>query len=237
MLGQLAQIGEVEPRRARIGELDRECAELRGERQERAEEADLVRGHRRDVDRVRDHAALESGGDLLGHDHARAVLSLLGRGGEVRRDDDVVEREERPGVRLLGEDVERGAGDLAGAERLDERLLVDELATGGVDELDPVLRRRELLPSDEPVRVLGEREMERGEVGGREELGKRLDPVDAELGEALGAHVGVEGEDAACPGRARAAPPGARCGRSRRGRASSRRARGRRSASAPSGLP
>ena len=85
--------------------------------------------------------------------------------------------------------------DLAGAERLDERLLVHELATGGVDQLDPVLRRRELLPSDEPVRVLREREMERGEVGGREELGKRLDPVDAELGEALGAHVGIEGED------------------------------------------
>ena len=64
---------------------------------------------------------------------ARSCASL-GRGGEVRRDDDVVELEQRPRVRLLGEDVERRAGDLAGAERLDQRLLVDELAAGGVDD-------------------------------------------------------------------------------------------------------
>ena len=40
-------------------------------------------------------AAFERGGDLLGDDHAGAVLRLLGRGGEVRRDDDVVELEQR----------------------------------------------------------------------------------------------------------------------------------------------
>src|SRR5436190_14700731 len=33
---------------------------------------------------------LEKKNDLLGDDHARAVLDLLGRGGEVRCDDDVV---------------------------------------------------------------------------------------------------------------------------------------------------
>ena len=35
--------------------------------------------------------------DLLGDDHAGAVLRLVGRGGEVRRDDDVVELEQRAG--------------------------------------------------------------------------------------------------------------------------------------------
>ena len=44
------------------------------------------------------------------------------------------ELEQRAGVRLLGEDVERGAGDLPALERLDERLLVDELAARDVDD-------------------------------------------------------------------------------------------------------
>ena len=55
-----------------------------------------------------------------------------------------VELEQRARIRLLGEDVERCAADLPGAERLDERLLVHELATRGVHDHDPVLRRREL---------------------------------------------------------------------------------------------
>ena len=49
----------------------------------------------RDVDRVRDEPAFERGDDLLGDDHAGAVLRLVGRGGEVRRDDDLVELEQR----------------------------------------------------------------------------------------------------------------------------------------------
>ena len=90
----------------------------------------------RHVDGVRDEIALERGRDLLGDDHARPVLGLLGRRGEVRRDDDVVQLEQRSRVRLAGEDVERGAGDLPGLERVEQRILVDELAARGVDDAD-----------------------------------------------------------------------------------------------------
>ena len=47
------------------------------------------------------------------------ILRLVGRGGQVRRDDDVVELEQRARVGLLREDVERRARELARPKRLD----------------------------------------------------------------------------------------------------------------------
>ena len=126
-----------------LGELHREAAELRGERDVRAERLELLRADHGDVHGVRDEPAVERRRDLLGDDHARAVLRLVGRGGEMRRDDDVVELEQRARVRLLREDVERGARDLAGLERSDERILVDELAARGVDRAHAVAHLRE----------------------------------------------------------------------------------------------
>ena len=145
VLGERAVRGDGDPLRPAALELDREPAELRGERDERPEHLEVGGVDDRDVDRVRDEAALERGDDLLGDDHARAVLRLVGRGGEVRRDDHLVELEQRAGVRLGGEDVERGAGELAGADRLGERLLVDERAAGGVDEARAVAHLRDRL--------------------------------------------------------------------------------------------
>ena len=100
-----------------VGELHREAAELRGERDVRAERLELLRADHGDVHRVRHEPAVERRGDLLGDDHAGAVLRLVGRGREVRRDDDVVELEQRARVGLRREDVERCARDLAGLER------------------------------------------------------------------------------------------------------------------------
>ena len=112
--GERAVVGERDRLDAALGELHRQAAELRGERDERAEHLEVLGADRRDVDRVRDDRALERGGDLLGDDHASPVLRLLGRGGEVRGHDDVVELEQRPRVRLLRVDVERARrGELA----------------------------------------------------------------------------------------------------------------------------
>ena len=89
---------------------------------------------------VRDHAAGERGDDLLGGLHAGAVLRLGGAGAEVRRDDDVGIAEQRVvGDRLLREDVERGAGDLAAVERGLEVLVDHERAAGDVDDPHAVL--------------------------------------------------------------------------------------------------
>ena len=77
---------------------------------------------------------------LLGGDDPGPVLGLGGRGAEMRGDDDVVALEQRVlGERLGGKDVERGAGDLAGLEPGEQRVEVDQLAAGAVD--DPRRRR------------------------------------------------------------------------------------------------
>ncbi len=76
-------------------------------------------------------AAGQRGDDLLGGLHAGAVLSLGGGGAEVRRDDDVRVAEERVvRDRLWSEDVERGAGDLAGVERGLQVLVDDQRRRG-----------------------------------------------------------------------------------------------------------
>ena len=135
--------------------------------------------------------------DLLGDDHARAVLRLVGGGGEVRRHDDIVELEQRTRVRLRREDVERGARDLAGLQRGDERVLVDELAAGGVDR---GARRRascaNAAASIERARLRRERRVQREELRRRVDVVGRLDALDAELAEPLDGDERVERDDA-----------------------------------------
>ena len=90
---------------------------------------------------------------LLGGVDPGPVLGLGGRGAEMRRDDDVVALEQRVlGERLLREDVERDAGDLARLEPALDRVEVDQLAAGAVDDPHPVAHlarspRRRSIPS------------------------------------------------------------------------------------------
>ena len=51
-------------------------------------------------------------------------------------------------LRLVGVDVEPGAGDPALAQRRDQRRLVDHVAAGGVDEIGGRLHRGEQLGRD-----------------------------------------------------------------------------------------
>ena len=176
-------------------ELHRDASELRGERDERPEHLEVGLVDDRDVDGVRDDAAVESGDDLLGDDDARAVLRLVGRGGEVRCDDDLVEPEQRPVVGLAREDVERRAGELAGRDRLRERLLVDERAARSVHEPGAVPHVRDRLAVDQAVRLVGERRMERDDVGRGEQLLDRLRLLDAEVAEAVGPDERVVRDD------------------------------------------
>ena len=113
----------------------------------------------------------------------------------MRRHDDVVEREQRPVVRLRREDVESGAGELAGLECLDERLLVDQRPAGGIDDACAVLHLRDRLAVDHPARLVGERRMEREEVRRREHLVLGLGVVDAEVAEAVVGDERVVGDD------------------------------------------
>ena len=69
------------------------------------------------------------------------------------------------GQRLLLEDVERGAGDVAGAQRVDQRLGVHEVAAGGVDEPHARAHRGEAAGVDHVARVGGRRQVQRHPVG------------------------------------------------------------------------
>ena len=90
----------------------------------------------RDVHGVAHEAAVQRRGDLLGDDHSRAVLRLLGGRRQMGRRDDIVELEQRARVRLRRERVERGSADRARLQRLEQVVLVDQRAARSVDDPD-----------------------------------------------------------------------------------------------------
>ena len=102
-----------------------------------------------DVDRVGHELAREREAHRLRDRDARLLLRLVGRRTEVRRDDDVRQREQRRlARRLRHEHVEAGAGDPLRDERVVQRVLVDEAAAGDVDDEGGRLHLRELLGAD-----------------------------------------------------------------------------------------
>ena len=74
----------------------------------------------------------------------------------MRRDDDVVALEDRmTGEGLLGEDVEGGPGNLARLEPVDERVEVDQLAAGAIDDPDALAHRGEIASASMQLTVSG----------------------------------------------------------------------------------
>ena len=131
-----------------------DAAELVGQRDEGVERVAVLVGHHGRVDGVLDERAAEGAGHLLGDDRAGAVLGLGGGGAEVRRDDDVRQLEEgRLGERLLLEDVDGGAGEVAGAQGVDQRVGVHELAAAGVDQPHAGLHGRQAAGVDQVAGV------------------------------------------------------------------------------------
>jgi hypothetical protein len=128
----------------------------------------------------------------------------------VRREQRVVEGAQRVrrGQRLAVVDVERGAGDAAAAQGLDQRGLVDEGAARRVDEEGPQLHAPELGRADEPARRFAEHEVNRDDVGRGQEL-VLFDATGRGLGRALVGEVGAPGEDVHAEGGADAGDPGA----------------------------
>ena len=180
-----AVVGELDPLGAAAGELHRQAPERRRERDERAEDLEILRADRGDVDRVRDERALQRGGNLLGDDQPGSVLRLLRRGGEMRRHDHVVELEQRACVRLRVEDVERCGRDPAGAQRIEQGGLVEQLPARGIDDADAVAHRRERRRVDRATGLGGQRQMQGDEVGDGEHLFPRLCTLDPELAKPL----------------------------------------------------
>src|SRR5919197_1465795 len=85
------------------------------------------------------------------------AVALRGDEAEVRREDHVVEREQRMAFRqrLDVEHVEGGARDAACAQRLDEGALVDDGPARRVDEEGARLHEGEVAGGDESARLVG----------------------------------------------------------------------------------
>ena len=76
-------------------------------------------------------------------------------------------------LRLLLEHVEAGALDLALAERVDERLLIDDGTAGRVDEVRVLAHLLEAIRVDQVLRLVVERAVQRDDVGRLEQLVER----------------------------------------------------------------
>ena len=114
----------------------------------------------------------------------------------MRRQDDVVELEQRARVRLLREDVERCGRDLPGLQRIDERGLVDQLAARRVDDAHTVAHPRERLRVDRAARLRGQRLVQGEEIGRREHIFDRFGPLRADVAEPLRVDERVVRDDA-----------------------------------------
>ena len=127
--GDLAADVDVELHRHRAGEGGEDAAELLDEVDAGAHL--LGDGAAGDVDGIRHEVAAEREAHRPRDGDAGLLLGLVGRGAEVRRDDDRLVREERAvGARLGGEDVDAGAGDPTLGDGVGEGLLVERRRRG-----------------------------------------------------------------------------------------------------------
>ena len=136
------------------------------------------------------------GPHVLGDLRAGAHLRLARHGGDVRREDGVVEgmqRAVRAGLLLV--DVDADGGDLAGGHEVGEGVDVVDAAARGVHQDDAVFHEGEFLRTEHADGVGGLREMHRDEVGLLDGVFHRVAERHAELVGALGAAVRVVADE------------------------------------------
>ena len=84
----------------------------------------------------------------------------------MRRADDVRQREQRTiSCRLADENIERRSGDVAGFKRLEQSGFVDQAAACAIDQPNALLRQCQAVGADDVAGLLGERSMQRHEIG------------------------------------------------------------------------
>ena len=114
----------------------------------------------------------------------------------MRRGDEIVAAEQRVlPRRLLDEHIDRGAGDLAAVERGGEVLLDDEPAARAVDDAHAALHLRDRRGVDDVAGRVGQRRVQRDEIGAAQQLVER-DALDAEFDGAFRRQERVVGDDA-----------------------------------------
>ena len=110
-------------------------------------------------------------------------------------DDDLLEFEERPGVRLGLEHVERSAGHFPGLDCLRESSLIDEPSARRIDDANAVAHTRERICAEQTAREIVEWEMQRYDVGGGVDVVEGRRRLDSELAKSLYGDEGVKSDD------------------------------------------
>ena len=97
------------------------------------------------------------------------------------------------GRRLLGEDVEGGAGHVPGIDRGAQRLLIDQSAARAIDDAHAFLHRRDRPGVNDSFRLLRERRVQGHEIRTPEQFGE-IHLVHAELRRPLGREERIVGD-------------------------------------------
>src|SRR5215472_461642 len=92
-------------------------------------------GDELEVDGIENDAVFQVLADLTGNLDPNSILGLMGRSGDMWRDNHVVQSKEgRVPGRLLYKDVERSACDVAISDCRGERCIINQLAASAVDD-------------------------------------------------------------------------------------------------------
>ena len=85
---------------------------------------------------------------------------------DMRRQGDVIQLQKRRirAERLIGKDIQRRAGDPVFLQRFDQRLLIDQTCTRGIDQIGSRFHLRKQSPADHPLILLCQAQMKRNHI-------------------------------------------------------------------------
>ena len=136
-----------------------------------AHDLGLFGSDRRHVERIGHSPGEQIVRHLFGHLQGDVFLRLRGRGSKMGSADDVGQAKERVvGRGLDAEHIEPRPRHMAGSQKIGQRLLIHKSAARAVDDAHALLGLFEILPAQDVAGLIGERDMQRDEIGPCEQL-------------------------------------------------------------------
>ena len=180
--GELAVIANAQAFNSRFAHLTNKRSKLPGQFDVRLDLLEFFGGNGRKVDRVADHAGFQEIAKGGGGFDADELLAFPGRRRDMRTGHDLRQLLQRVVRRRLRRvDVQGGAADMPALDRFDQRGLVDQLAAGGVDQLQALLALAQPLGVEGVTGLRRRRHVQRQVVGACAQIVERHQ-LDVQLG-------------------------------------------------------